>query len=113
FFAALDLYDRARQRGSHGVLAEQLGVHPSSLARLWVGESEDGTFSSWPEWGDDWNASNIVRRFADGRKLAVPGQRRGIYQPCGEWEYRAQVTGHLVICEGGSDTAAADSMGLA
>ncbi len=97
---------RARAR-----LAESLGVTVQSLEALYVGWGIDQCGKTWTSWPcRDWeqNIVGIVRRYRDGSKLTMKNTRTGLFIPIG-MELRSDL---VLIVEGGSDTAAAASVGL-
>lgn len=93
--------------------AEHLGVSVESLERLKVGYGVDKyggrEFSSWPM--RDWRGRivGIVRRYDDGSKKSWHGGSTGLFVPQG-WRNHP---GIVLVVEGGSDTAAGDSCGVA
>lgn len=88
------------------LLAEALGVAPWTLDALKVGWS----VGAWwlPERNHRQEIIGINRRLADGRKLCIPGSRRGLTY-ADEW---ADYPGAVWIVEGASDVAAGLTMGL-
>jgi hypothetical protein len=91
-------------------IGEGLGVTEDSLRRLLVGWDEREICSTWPEW-DGWGrVVGLLRRYPRGRKWVRPGDRCGIFVPT---DLPDSLAGEaLVVTEGGSDCAAALSMGL-
>lgn len=93
-------------------LAERLGVAPISLTALRIGVSADGMSSTWP-------MRNALRKIIGVRLIGLPWTKS-----CGsKWSRRGSHNGlfipvengggtRLFIAEGGSDTAAANSLGL-
>lgn len=102
-------------------LAARIGVTTAALASLWVGYGyeerygKEQAFWSFPERNHEGRVVGIVRRIdksgtglAD-KKLSMKGGKGGVYyEPL--WYTRK---GPVFIAEGGSDTAALVSMGLA
>lgn len=88
-------------------LARALGVSPDSLELLEVGW--DGEAWTFPERDSAGRVIGIARRFRDGRKAAVSGSKRGLTFVVG-WDILA---GPVVVVEGGTDTAAGITLGLA
>lgn len=101
----------ARQAGPYlSELAGSLGVTEDALRRLGVGWHRDENCSTWPEWDGRGRVVGILRRFTDGRKMTRAGDRCGLFMP---HDLPASLRGKdLVVAEGGSDCAAALSMGL-
>lgn len=99
-------------------LSTELGVSVEALERLLVGSGFDDYrslgFSTWPERRQGGMVVGIVRRYrvgvseGGGNKLTVPGSKHGLYLPRNWW----QSPGPVVLCEGGSDTAALLTMGM-
>lgn len=99
-------------------LADELGVSVKSLERLLVGCGFDDfrrvSYSSWPEKRPGGKIVGIIRRYwipvsdGGGNKLTMPGSKHGLYLPMDWW----LGNGPVVLCEGGSDTAALLTLGL-
>jgi hypothetical protein len=89
-------------------LARQLGVSTGSLRALGVGWSEVDSAWTFPEHDGLGNIVGILRRFADGRKKAVAGGRRGLYLPRG-WQ---NGNGDIFVPVGASNVAAFLTLGL-
>jgi hypothetical protein len=86
-------------------LAGLLDLPVSSLTKFGIGYgpgSEHERFWAIPEVNCQGTAIGILRRYADGRKLAIAGSQRGLIVPAG-WADRP---GPVFIPEGFSDTAA-------
>lgn len=93
-------------------LSESLGVTTASLDLLRVGvgwDDHDGTrFASFPSRDANGKVVGITRRYRDGSKKTFRGTSNGIfYTP--NWHERKGV---ILIVEGASDVAAAESVGL-
>lgn len=99
-------------------LSGELGVSVESLERLWVGQGFDDYrkfhFSTWPERRPGGKVVGIVRRYSvpvsdgGGNKLTMKGSKHGLYLPKDWW----RGSGPVVVCEGGSDTAALLTLGI-
>lgn len=90
-----------------GELADVLGVSAAALEALGVGWSDRGDgYWTFPERDGAGQVVGINRRFAEGAKKSL-GKRGLTYS--GDW---AEPTGPVLIVEGGSDTAAAITLGL-
>jgi DNA primase len=87
------------------MLGRALGVSAASLERLGVGW--DGEAFTFPMRDERGAVIGIRRRFADGRKNCATGSRNGLFVPDG-------ITGggHLLVCEGPTDCAAALDLGF-
>jgi 5S rRNA maturation endonuclease (ribonuclease M5) len=80
-------------------------VSPEPLRRLGVGWNANEGCWTFPLSDADRQVVGINRRFGNGRKMVMPGHRAGLYLPC---DLPTSLSGEtLLICEGGSDTAAA------
>lgn len=88
------------------LLATELGVSVDSLERLEV-TCLPG-FSLWPERSADGTVIGLCDRFPDGTKKQEAGTKRGLTF-CDGWH---EIPGPVLLPEGGSDTAAALTMGL-
>ena len=86
------------------VLAQALGVSADALCRLNVGH--DGSAWTIPMRAGNGGIIGIHRRFPDGKKFCLSGSRLGLFIPDD-----LSADGHLLICEGASDTAAALTLG--
>lgn len=91
--------------------AAELGVCIDSLRELGVGWNCWEACWTWPmstlnELGEQITVG-ILRRFQNGSKLLMPGHRAGVYLP-----QNVPIMHRLWIVEGGSDCAAALSLGL-
>jgi hypothetical protein len=102
-------------------LARQLGVSRDALTDLDVGFREDltkdedgdwvgtGTWvSTWPEYDGQERLIGILRRYWDGEKRRIRGSKSGLTIP-GAWR---KMEGPIYIVEGGSDVAAALTVGM-
>lgn len=99
-------------------VAKVLGIDTSALERLRVGYGFDDyrrlSYSTWPETRPGGKVLGIIRRYSvpvsesGGNKLTMQGSKHGLYLPR-EWWHGA---GPVLICEGGSDTAAVLTIGL-
>jgi hypothetical protein len=105
------MFDDKRADARRRQVSAVLGVSVVSLELLKVGYGADraGEYSSWP--ARDWRGAivGIVRRYDDGSKKSYPGGSTGLFYEL-EWHKRP---GPVLIVEGGSDTAAAITAGLA
>lgn len=93
-------------------LAESLDVSIQSLEALSVGYGKDSDgrgYSSWPSKDEHGQFIGISRRYDDGEKKTVFGTRPGIYIPD---RSRKLACNPVLIVEGGSDVAAAYSIGI-
>ncbi len=88
-------------------LASALNLPERALAELEVGWLPEGECWTFPERDGRGNVCGILRRFRDGRKMAMPGGKRGLIIPPG-WRDR---DGPLFLVEGPSDAAALTAMG--
>lgn len=87
-------------------LAGNLGVSEESLDALSVGW--DGTAWCNPERDASGRIIGVSRRFPDGKKIMVPGSKRGLtYSP----DWRSD-NGPILVVEGCSDTAAGLALGI-
>lgn len=99
----------AKASGMLDVLATDLGVSAASLERLGVGWNADDHCWTFPLCDADRRVVGINRRFRDGLKLIMRGHRAGMYLPL---DLPADLSGQtLLVCEGGTDTAAAMDLG--
>lgn len=92
-------------------LSESLGVSRESLEALRVGYGCDRNgreWSSWPSRDFKGNVVGLVRRYEDGSKKTLPGTKCGLFYPM----ERKGLKGPVLILEGGSDVAAAFSVGV-
>jgi len=107
---ARKMFDDKRADARRESVARSLGVSVASLTALRVGYGADraGEYSSWP--ARDWQGHivGIVRRYDDGSKKSLKGGSTGLFYER-DWLKRS---GPVLIVEGGSDTAAAISLGL-
>lgn len=101
---------RAREEGAVETLADRLGVSAHSLERLHVGWCPDDQFFSFPLSNKGGRIVGINRRFLNGEKRVIEGHRIGLYLPHDLPKDLSDRS--LVVCEGGSDTAAALDLGL-
>lgn len=90
-------------------LAEKLRLSVDSLKALGVGYSSDETAWTFPERTADGIVCGINRRFQDGEKKMMKDHKRGLYFS-DNWR---ECSGPVLIVEGGSDTAAGITLGLA
>lgn len=95
------------------LLAETLGVSEAAMKRLGVGIGYDDfgdreSFWSFPERNVNLKCTGIVRRYRDGSKKTMKWSRSGLYLVREWWKPE----GPILLVEGGSDTAAALTMGL-
>lgn len=94
--------------GKCEALAEELGVTPLTLGKLWVGWSHEHKAFTFPMQNADADFVGVRLRYPDGRKLSVRGGKEGIFSLT--WTGCA---GPLVVCEGASDAAAVHDWGFA
>jgi hypothetical protein len=101
---------RAEMLGRVETLSDDLGLTPGSLRRLGIGW--DCMKSCWTLPLSDANGRiiGLNRRFADGGKRIYPGHKAGLYLPMDLPDNMQDIT--LLVCEGGSDTAAALDLGF-
>lgn len=90
-------------------LAVQLGVPPESLAALPVGYHPEEIFWAFPERNDRGRIVGLVRRYPDGRKMAMADSMRGLTIP---GYGRDLPPGPIYLPEGASDSAALHSVGV-
>jgi hypothetical protein len=91
-------------------LAQELGVTPSVLRRLAVGWNENARCWTFPLRDASLQVVGLNQRFRNGDKRVMQGHHVGLYIPI---DLPADLSGHtLLVCEGGSDTAAALDMGF-
>lgn len=129
--AAELMFAHAKLHGDHAKLAEPIKVGVFALEKMGVGtwNQDDQSLgiywgkiacTMWPEF--HWIAGKglipvtFMRRawepgLGKNGKRIIAGGIRGIYAPTG-WIDRANRTGFLPVCEGGSDTAAGTTVGL-
>ena len=86
-------------------LSTSLGVSQESLNRLGVGW--DGQAYTFPMSNAEGNIIGIRRRFTDGHKVSVTSSKTGLFIPAD-----LNMDNPLLICEGGSDAAAALDLGF-
>ncbi|MEM9586264.1 MAG: hypothetical protein AAGA03_03205 [Planctomycetota bacterium] len=90
-------------------LANDLGVSIESLRSLGVGFAPESNATTWPMRNAEQQVVGIrMRRWGGSQKWSIKESRSGWFLPSG----RKRPTKSLVVCEGGSDTAAALSLGL-
>lgn len=109
---AKEFYEAEEAQWTRFELAEQLGVTVESLELLRVGcgwDTHDGQrFASFPSRDATGKIVGITRRYRDGSKKTFRGTTNGLfYSP--NWQ---KTPGVVLILEGGSDVAAALSMGI-
>ena len=90
-------------------LAEELRLGLQSLKALGVGFDTQESVWTFPERNADGIVCGLNRRYPDGEKKMMFGHKRGLYF-ADTWRERP---GPVLIVEGGSDTAAAITLGLA
>ena len=100
----------AEKIGKLAELAEELGLSERSLSRFGVGWCFRENCSTWPMVDAKGRIIGINRRFKDGRKMAMPGHRAGLYMPADFPEDMSGFT--LLVCEGGSDAVAGLDLGF-
>lgn len=89
-------------------LAESLGVSVPALRAAGVGWDPSEKVYTFPEVDAAGKVIGYVRRFENGEKKAADGGKRGLCIPA-NWETK---TGPILIPEGPTDVAAAETMGL-
>ena len=99
----------AKMYGAIERLAGMLYVLPDALRKLWVGWSVAENCWTFPLRDPENRIVGINRRWASGDKLIVKGHKAGLYLPHLPTGMEMLT---LLVCEGGTDTAAALSMGL-
>jgi phage/plasmid primase-like uncharacterized protein len=90
-------------------LAKELGVSMAALRTLGVGWSDQYQAWMFPMRNGKNEVVGWNRRFKDGSKKIVGGTKAGLYIPQMDFFDEAQP---VVICEGGSDTAALLDLGF-
>lgn len=91
-------------------LAQELGVSVRSLEIVGIGWFEDEGCWTFPLYDGSGTIVGINRRFPDGSKFVISGHRTGLYLPD---DLPLDLSGEmLLICEGGTDLAAAIDMGF-
>lgn len=113
-----EVMDMARRAFEHPMaervrsdLSVSLGVSAESLVSLRVGfgcDSDGKQWSSWPSRDADENVIGITRRYENGEKKTMYRTKTGLFFPAN----RKGLKGPILILEGGSDVAAAFSLGL-
>lgn len=92
-------------------LAERLGVSVASLDALRVGygcDRDGRPWSSWPSRDAEGRVIGITRRYETGEKKTLFRTRTGLFYPA----ERSGLRGPILIVEGGSDVAAALTVGV-
>lgn len=108
---ARSAYEHKLASAVRAKLAQELGVSVASLDSLRVGYGCDRSGAEWSSWPSRDGRGNVVgvsRRYSDGSKKTMPGHRCGVYYPL----ERKGLLGPVLIVEGGSDVAAALTVGL-
>lgn len=108
---AKSAYEHKLARDIRSKLAKDLGVSVGSLEALRVGygcDRDGQEWSGWPGRDAKGNIIGISRRYADGSKKTMQGTRGGLYYAI----ERNGLRGPVLILEGGSDTAAAYTVGV-
>lgn len=113
-----DVLNLARQAFEHSKAAEtretlskSLGVTTKSLEALRVGfgcDSNGRQWSSWPSRDAAGNVIGITRRYENGEKKTMYRTKTGLFFPI----ETSGLRGPILIVEGGSDVAAAYSVGM-
>ena len=110
---ARKLYEHEKAAATRSTLADQLGVSVASLEALRVGWGVDYAGREWaafPSRGADGQIIGSVRRYLDdGEKRTYPGTSNSGVFCLPEWW---KTPGVILIVEGGSDVAAAASVGV-
>lgn len=96
---------RAESLGKIESLSKTLGVSTESLRRLGIGWDQSQSCWTFPLADADGRIVGLNRRFVDGSKYVYPGHRAGLYLPMDLPDDMQNM--NLLVCEGGSDTAAA------
>ncbi len=89
----------------------KLGVSIESLECLLVGYGEDWDgrpYTSWPSRNGHFELCGITRRYENGEKKTIKGTRPGLFYATPK---RKLVSNPILIVEGGSDVAAAYTIG--
>jgi hypothetical protein len=106
---ALQYHAIADREGHLDRLAAEMGLSDESLRRFRVGwRVEDGS-STWPMSDAFGRIIGINRRFWDGAKRIMPGQKAGLYLPD---DLSVGPDAPLVVCEGATDAAAGRDLGF-
>jgi DNA primase len=91
-------------------LGNKLALSAESLRRFGVGWLASEGCSTWPVHNAAGKIIGINRRFADGSKKIVWGQKSGLYLPI---DLPSDLSGlTLLVCEGATDAVAATDFGL-
>lgn len=104
-------FDHMKAQAVRESVAKQLGVSVASLVALRVGygcDKDGREWSSWPSRDAGGNVIGITRRYGNGEKKTMYRTRTGLFYPA----TRDGLRGPILIVEGGSDVAAAYSVGL-
>ena len=110
---AQEAFDQATAEAARQALSTELGVSVEALRRLHVGWMPSQRCWSFPERDAAGNVIGINRRFADGTKKRMAGSQSGLtFDPVG-WQESVIEPNFVLLVEGGSDTAALLSLGLA
>ena len=98
----------AEKSGALPILAQKLGVTEGSLAGLGVGFESSRHAWTFPERDGRGRIIGVALRYADGRKGALSGSKRGLTYPA---EF-GSLPDPVFVVEGGSDAAAMGSLAL-
>lgn len=108
---ARSAYEHKLAKETRERLSGTLGVSVESLDALRVGYGCDRDGRQWSSWPCRNAKSEIVgisRRYEDGSKKTMQGTKSGLYYPA----ERNGLRGPVLILEGGSDVAAAYTVGI-
>jgi hypothetical protein len=108
---AKSAYEHKLAKDVRSKLAVSLGVSETALDALRVGYGCDNNgkeWSSWPCRDSKGQVIGISRRYEDGSKKTMQGTRGGLYYAI----ERNGLRGPVLIVEGGSDVAAAYTVGV-
>ena len=90
-------------------VAEDIGITPESLDRLFAGWSSGNNGVTFPMFRHRRRLIGIRVRSVSGKKFAIKGSKQGLFLPRG-WD--DDPSRGLLICEGPTDTAAALDLGF-
>ncbi len=110
---AQQAFDHPTAEAARNTLAVMLGVAVDALCRLGVGWLPSQRCWTFPERDSAGSVIGISRRLSDGRKQRMAGSQSGLtFDPIG-WMESLIEPDFVLLVEGGSDTAALRSLGLA
>ena len=90
-------------------LAKELGVNWKVLWDFSIGW--DGEAYTVPMYDEFWRIIGVQRRFPDGTKICIKGSHNGVFISCTTKRDFYQLP-NILICEGFTDTVAAESLGF-